>query len=547
MSLPLLHAGRTNPGLSAALDLRFALDKSLTAYRGPTPSFSRASTGSYFDGSGVLRYAPVNLLNYSEDFTNAYWSIYSVNVSSNQAVAPDGKTTADKLYDDNTSNEKVIYRNPITVSAPVTQSVYMKAAERSFGCIQLYEGTGALRRFTVVYNLSNGTIANTRSVNGGTGTYGIESVGNGWYRCWATWSINWSNGTAHIALSDSANPAAWSASGFPQYAGNGSSGIFIWGAQLEASSTVGTYVPTTSSANSAPRFDHTFNGTSWVSRGLLVEEQRTNVMTNSQAFGSWSAQSGCTAVSNNAAGIDGGTTASTLNEGSLGTDYKGVYIFATLGSGAQTFSLYAKSVTLRYLALHSYSDGSNYCGAIFDLVAGTCTATTALGNWSSVSGSVVDCANGWYRISMTATNAGSLTPTWAIRPANAGTGFTPTYGAPATYTGTNRTASIFGAQAELGAFPTSYIPATTATTRSADVCQITGSDFSGFWNGTEGSVAVEFDQIKPLNIGTVVNFNDGSVNNVMFDYASEGNSGGIDYGPSFYLSLIHISEPTRPY
>jgi len=66
------YYGAGPSGPTPSLDLRFALDKSLTAYRGPTPSFSRASTGSYFDGSGVLRYANVNTILYSEDFSNAY-------------------------------------------------------------------------------------------------------------------------------------------------------------------------------------------------------------------------------------------------------------------------------------------------------------------------------------------------------------------------------------------------------------------------------------------------------------------------------------------
>jgi hypothetical protein len=47
---------------------------------------------------------------------------------------------------------------------------------------------------------------------------------------------------------------------------------------------------------------------------------------------------------------------------------------------------------------------------------------------------------------------------------------------------------VWGAQLEAGAFPTSYIPTSTATvTRSADVASISGSNFDGWYRQDEGT------------------------------------------------------------
>ena len=81
--------------------------------------------------------------------------------------------------------------------------------------------------------------------------------------------------------------------------------------------------------------------------------------------------------------------------------------------------------------------------------------------------------------------------------------FTPTAGSLIlTVTG-----SVTQAQLEAGSFPTSYIPTTTASViRSADVCSISGSAFSGFYNPLEGSFATSqiFNAPASSTIGQVV-------------------------------------------
>jgi hypothetical protein len=60
---------------------------------------------------------------------------------------------------------------------------------------------------------------------------------------------------------------------------------------------------------------------------------------------------------------------------------------------------------------------------------------------------------------------------------------------------------VWGAQLEAGAFPTSYIPTTTAAvTRNADVITMTGTDFSDWYNQSEGCLFVNVNRLSPVNI-----------------------------------------------
>lgn len=175
-----------------------------------------------------------NLVAYSEQFDNAYWTKSNSSIGPNATVAPDGTTTADKLID-NTTNITHYVRlalNNLTNSR-YTVSVYAKAAEHSYLAIN-----GNVGGYTwISFNLSNGTIVYTENANAAGQ---IESVGNGWYRC--SWSsVRYSTS---LDFSFSTSPIS---GGFGQFTfiGDGASGLYIWGAQLQKGSTVNPYYATT--------------------------------------------------------------------------------------------------------------------------------------------------------------------------------------------------------------------------------------------------------------------------------------------------------------
>ena len=230
-----------------SLDLRFADNKSLVdATTGSNlVTFTRASSGTYTDSAGVLQTAATdvprfdhnpttgeslgllveeqrtNLLLRSEDFSTT-WVRFNVNASSNAILAPDGTLTADKLTENDADNFHRI-RQGITSGVTGVFSVFLKAAERT----RVNLGTSDI-------NLIAGFDLSAGSVVSGTGS--IEPFGDGWYRC--SISATFTTSGPFLLLRNSSSEF---------YTGDGTSGIYLWGAQLEAGAFPTSYIPTTTS------------------------------------------------------------------------------------------------------------------------------------------------------------------------------------------------------------------------------------------------------------------------------------------------------------
>jgi hypothetical protein len=161
-----------------------------------------------------------NLLTYSEQFDNAAWTKLQSSVTANSATAPDGTTTADSLIEDSSTNTHLVLQIPSGVSANTvfTMSVYVKPNGRNW--IRLVENNGS--GIAAYFDIQNGALGTVLG-----GTTAISSVGNGWYRC----SIRGTTGAAQTSINFNIRLA--NANGGESYTGNGTSGVFIWGAQVE--------------------------------------------------------------------------------------------------------------------------------------------------------------------------------------------------------------------------------------------------------------------------------------------------------------------------
>ena len=227
-----------------------------------------------------------------------------------------------------------------------------------------------------------------------------------------------------------------------------------------------------------PRFDH--NPTTGESLGLLVEEQRTNLLLRSEEFDNASWVLVSLAVTANQIASPSGSTSADLIAGSAGTANKYLYqIYTASTSGTFTFSVFAKAGTESFIVVRAVDQtGANEVRQRFDLSSGTLNGSVAVGGTAtSGSASIAAFGNGWYRCSVTAT--------FAAFTQLQGNVWLNVYGS------TSLTTNYYawGAQLEAGAFPTSYIPTTTAAaTRNADVASITGSAFSSWYRQDEGTM-----------------------------------------------------------
>jgi hypothetical protein len=173
-----------------------------------------------------------NLLKWSEAFDNAVWGTTEVTVLANDAIAPNGAMTADKLVASTNSSLHYLSQYDADPTKDFSYTVYAKAA----GYAYLYfsgVGTG-----NCIFNVSTGAVESTSTWF----DVSIVDAGNGWYQCVA--SVTPSN-TNKFRINVANNNSGVS------FIGDGTSGIHIWGAQLEEGSTATTYRKTEAIAGRA--------------------------------------------------------------------------------------------------------------------------------------------------------------------------------------------------------------------------------------------------------------------------------------------------------
>jgi hypothetical protein len=571
--------------LKPSISLNFSKQETLD----PRLTFTRASTATYYDRNGILRTAgygqprfdhdpntkeslgllmedgKTNLFQLSNYFSFSPWTTGNISgLGQNAVLAPDGTNTGWLFTEDTVASQQhLLFQSIGTLVAGTkyTLSWYAKAytapngVTRGFG-LTMHGGSWAY------FNLQTGTVIN----NGGWDNYGIQYVGNGWYRCFITGSAPTTSGNMYCApINTTTNSHV--------YTGDGQSGMYVWGAQVEQSTALSSYIPSlptfsaragtatftnvlgtlTVAASGVARVNHRYVGkTQLISQGPLYEPAATNIATFSEDLGNagrWS-NVAMTVTANSTDTADPyGTTISERFAETTANNFHCLYNivnFTTTAGGLYTASIYVKAYGATQFVQLILDDAvtTNGASANFSIARSLGYLVTGTGgNYGASTGfkaSITPVWNGWFRISVTTTLT-TTTSRVVLSSLNSATA-----GKFATFTGVATNGFYaFGAQLELSNgsnFPSSYIPSTSTTAtarvadtitgattaRSTDLLSLRRANFMKYYNYDQGTINVEFRQPNGINPARLTVIDDGS------NFTNTGGI-GLDYSTATTL------------
>ena len=437
-------------------------------------TFSRSTAATRVNASGNIEKETSNLLLRSNNFGNTWNNINTTETSGQSGY--DGSSDAWRINLNSGTATKLITQSITALSGVYTASFYAKAGTHSI--VQI--GTSAQSNIFVSFDLSDGSVG---SLSANAISAKATDVGGSWYRIEVAFLSSNANGVS-IAAVDSL-----SATRFQSTSSTGD--FYIQDAQLEQGLVARSYNETTTSAfeggitDNVPRLDYSGGATC---PSILLEGQRTNLVTHSEYFGdsSWSKTSaggGSNAVVTDNYGVspEGLQNAArlqlNLNGGTSASDISYIaYYYAATGV-ATTNSVYMKS-------LSGTTNVRIRCGSTFESV---------------------DVTTDWQRFDVTDSSTSDRFQVLIYGGINSDTA----------------DLLIWGAQGEAGSYATSYIPTYgSAVTRNVDSCSKTG--VSSLIGQTEGTLFAEFE-IKSTNtdnFNRIIAIGDGTSNNRIMIFAN---------------------------
>ena len=184
------------------------------------------------DGVLLLENAATNLIAYSEDFSNVYWSKLNTTINLNTSTSPDGTTNASLIYPTTSGTDRLLEKTLSATTGQVwTSSFFVKAS--GFDWVLIY----APNLGTCWFNATTGVFGNVNS----SVTARVLGQVNGFWRISLTGTLNSSGVYFYAGVAD-LNGTTFATT-------SGTNGIYIFGAMLEQNSVASSYIPTQGSAS----------------------------------------------------------------------------------------------------------------------------------------------------------------------------------------------------------------------------------------------------------------------------------------------------------
>jgi hypothetical protein len=436
-------------------------------------TFSRSTAATRVNADGLIEKETQNLLLQSNTFSNATWNKIRSSVTSGQS-GYDGSSNAWKLESTDTTDSYLA--QGLTQSGVQNFSVYAKSGNVDY----IYFRIAGLTSQGSYVNLSDGSVSSSFNPSNIIGGTKITDVGNGWYKI--SIAVNTTTSDVRFYVSDSG--LITSAIG---------SFIYIQDAQLEEGLVARDYIETTTAAveggitDNVPRLDYTGGATC---PALLLEGQRTNLVTQSEYFGAWNKSTGAITITSNYGLSPDGSQNSSRVQFTAASQH--INISTSLGIGVtSTGSVYIKGTAGETIKFE----------------------TGGVGALRTLNGD-------WQRIEVTSVSASSLL-------------LINTFGGA-----TARDIEVYGAQCEAGvSYATSYIPTYgTSVTFANDVCNNAGND--QVINSAEGVLYAEISGFENDLSDRYISLSDGGANNsIRIFYYQDG-------GTTFFRKNVNAVQTT---
>ena len=214
----------------------------------------------------LLEPTSTNYIQYTQDFSQSYWTKSNCVITSTDNISPEGINNATLVTDNNAGGTSSVTLNKYNFTLPsagsYTYSVFVKKGTRKI--IRLTAGSFDFTpEVRVFFDLDLGVV---NSVQGTPDDYGIEHFRDGWYRLFLTFTIDGTDltGFVRVQLHDDNLGSNLNL--------DGTNSVYVWGADVQNQAYLNSHIPNYGNAAGVTRLEDDGNSTGDISSDINSKE-----------------------------------------------------------------------------------------------------------------------------------------------------------------------------------------------------------------------------------------------------------------------------------